>query len=194
VGKNLFADLASPIDWVVTQRIDELAVPVTSQDHAQGSPDAPLTLLEYGDYECPDCRNALPIVRQLAEEFGPRLRVVFRNFPVVTIHQHASVAAQAAEAAAAQGKFWEMHSKLYSHQQDLATADLSHYALQLGLEIYRFQSDMATEVFAHRVRQDYDGGVRSGVKGTPTFFINGRRYRGPIEYDAMKKVLDATIV
>jgi protein-disulfide isomerase len=176
----------------VTQaRIDQLAVPVNGQDHAQGAGDAPLTLLEYGDYECPDCRNALPIVRQLSESFGARLRVVFRNFPVVTIHRHASVAAQAAEAAAAQGKFWEMHSKLYEHQQDLATADLSHYALQLGLEIYRFQSDLGSEIFASRVRRDYDGGVRSGVKGTPTFFINGRRYRGAIEYEPMRAALDA---
>jgi protein-disulfide isomerase len=174
-------------------QIDELAVPVTSRDHAQGPDDAPLTLLEYGDYECPDCRNALPIVRKLAEEFGPRLRVAFRNFPVVTIHRHASVAAQAAEAAAAQGKFWQMHSMLYEHQQDLATADFSHYALRLGLEIYRFQSDMSSEIFAPRVRQDYDGGVRSGVKGTPTFFINGRRYRGAIEYDAMKNALSAAV-
>ena len=101
-----------------------LAVPVSDKDHAQGPPDAAVTLVEYGDYECPYCGNAYPVIKRLQQEMGPRLRFVFRNFPLNTVHAHAGVAAQAAEAAAAQGKFWEMHDLLYEHQKDLADADM----------------------------------------------------------------------
>ena len=167
-----------------------LAVPVNEKDHAQGPPDAPVTLVEYGDYECPYCGNAYPIIKRLQEQMGPRLRFVFRNFPLNTIHAHAGVAAQAAEAAAAQGKFWEMHDLLYEHQHDLAEADLVSYALKLGLEVYRFESDLSGETFAKRVSEDFRGGVRSGVNGTPTFFINGTRYDGPHDYGALKSAVE----
>jgi protein-disulfide isomerase len=167
-----------------------LAVPVNEKDHAQGPADAPVTLVEYGDYECPYCGNAYPIVKRIQKEMGPRLRFVFRNFPLNTIHAHAGIAAQAAEAAAAQGKFWEMHDLLYEHQQDLEAGDMVRYALKLGLEIYRFESDLSGEVFAKRVSDDFRGGVRSGVNGTPTFFINGVRYNGPHDYDSLKAALD----
>ena len=167
------------------QPVVDLAVPVTDADHAQGARDAPVTLVEYGDYECPWCGRAYPIIKRLQSELGDRLRVVFRNFPLNSVHPHASVAAQAAEAAAAQGKFWEMHDVIYQHQDDLTPPDLVHYALRIGLEVYRFQADLAAERYAKRVQTDYDGGVQSGVKGTPTIFINGRRYTGELDYDQM---------
>ena len=155
------------------QHSPRLAIPVTERDHAQGPADAPVTLVEYGDYECPYCGRAYPIVKEIQQQLGDNLRFVFRNFPLNTIHEHAGVAAQAAEAAGAQGKFWEMHDLLYEHQDELAEADLRAYALKLELEIYRFDSDLSQETFARRVRDDFRGGVRSGVNGTPTFFING---------------------
>jgi protein-disulfide isomerase len=166
-----------------------LTVSVTEKDHAQGPPDAPATLVEYGDYECPYCGASYPIVKRLREALGDRLRFVFRNFPLNSVHPHASVAAQAAEAAAAQGKFWEMHDMLFEHQSNLADADLTQYALKLGLEPYRFQSDLSSERFADKVQADFRGGVRSGVNGTPTFFINGVRYDGPNRYEELLAAL-----
>jgi len=171
------------------QHAPRLSMPVTERDHIQGPPDAPVTLLEYGDYECPYCGRAYPVVKKLQAELGERLRFAFRNFPLNTIHPHASVAAQAAESAAAQGKFWPMHDLLYEHQDELAEADMVQYALKLGLEVYRFESDLSSEVFAPRVREDFRSGVRSGVNGTPTFFINEYRYNGENEFDALLAAL-----
>ena len=160
------------------QHRSKLAAPVSERDHAQGPADAPVTLVEYGDYECPYCGRAYPVVKQLQRAMGDRLRFVFRNFPLNTIHAHASAAAQAAEAAAAQGKFWEMHDILFEHQETLDAHDLREFALKIGLEIYKFESDLAAERFAPRVGEDFRSGVRSGVNGTPTFFINDTRYDG----------------
>ena len=171
------------------QHAPKLAVPVSSRDHAHGPEDAPVTLVEYGDYECEYCGRAYPVVKRVREELGDRLRFVFRNFAMNTIHEHAGVAAQAAEAAGAQGKFWEMHDLLYEHQDELAGADLVSYALKLGLEVYRFEADLAGEVFAKRVRDDFRGGVRSGVNGTPTFFINGVRHNGGHDYESLMAAL-----
>jgi protein-disulfide isomerase len=173
------------------QHRSKLAVPVTERDHALGPADAPVTLVEYGDYECPYCGKAYPIVKKIQERMGERLRFVFRNFPLNTIHAHAGVAAQAAESAGAQGKFWEMHDLLYENQDKLADADLNSYALKLGLEIYRFEADMSSGVFAARVREDFRGGVRSGVNGTPTFFINGLRYTGALRYDELHDAVES---
>jgi protein-disulfide isomerase len=170
------------------QHAPRLSIPVTDKDHAQGSADAPVTLVEYGDYECPYCGKAYPVVKELQRRMGDRLRFVFRNFPLNTLHEHAGVAAQAAEAAAAHGKFWEMHDILYENQQELA--DVQQYALRLGLEIYRFESDLSGERFAKRVRDDFRGGVRSGVNGTPTFFINDVRYNGEHTVEAMLPALE----
>ena len=172
------------------QHAPRLAIPVTEKDHAQGSADAPVTLLEYGDYECPYCGKAYPVVKRIQQRMGDRLRFVFRNFPLNTLHEHAGVAAQAAEAAAAQGKFWEMHDMLYEHQEELANADLRHYALNIGLEIYRFNADVDGEKFAKKVRDDFRGGIRSGVNGTPTFFINDVRYNGEHTLEAMLPALE----
>jgi protein-disulfide isomerase len=171
----------------------DLAVAVTDADHAQGAREAPVTLVEYGDYECPWCGRAFPLIKRLQSELGDRLRVVFRNFPLNSVHPHASVAAQAAEAAAAQGKFWEMHDVIYEHQDDLTPPDLVHYALRIGVEVYQFQADLAAERYARRVQSDYDGGVKSGVKGTPTIFINGRRYTGELEYDQMMAAVQGAL-
>jgi protein-disulfide isomerase len=172
-------------------RPHHLAVEVNERDHAVGPADAPITLVEYGDYECPDCGNAYPVIKRLLAEEGPRLRFVFRNFPLSNVHPHASVAAQAAEAAAAHGRFWEMHDLLYEHQKNLDQYEMGQLALRAGLEIYRFESDLAAELFAPKVAADYDSGVKSGVKGTPTFFINGVRYEGEKDYGSLKKAIDA---
>ena len=174
------------------QHRSQLAIPITERDHAQGPADAPVTLVEYGDYECPYCGKAYPIVKKVQQQMGNRLRFVFRNFPLNTIHAHASVAAQAAESAGAQGKFWEMHDLLYQNQDKLADADLNQYALKLGLEIYRFEADMSSGIFAARVREDFRGGVRSGVNGTPTFFINGLRYTGALRLEELLEAVEST--
>jgi protein-disulfide isomerase len=166
-----------------------LTNPVTDKDHAQGRPDAPVTLVEYGDYECPYCGKAYPIIKRLQQELGDKLRFVFRNFPMNTIHEHASVAAQAAEAAAAQGKFWPMHDLLYEHQENFDQVDLTQHALKIGVELYRFEGDLSSERFARKVRDDFRSGLRSGVNGTPTFFINEERYDGPLEYEALRDAI-----
>ncbi len=168
----------------------DLAVPVTDADHTLGPPAAAVTLVEYGDYECPGCLNAQPIVAALRDRFGDRLRIAFRHFPQSGVHARASAAAEAAEAAAAQGRFWDMHDALFSHQATLADVDLTHLAVRLGLDVYRFQQDLTTAARAARVRADHDGGTRSGVDGTPTFFVNGRRYRGRNTLDGLAGAID----
>ena len=146
------------------------------RDHAQGPSDAPVTLVEYGDYECPYCGEAYPIVKAVQEQMGERLRFVFRNFPLTNSHPHAQHAAEAAETAAAQGKFWEMHDHLFEHQGALGDANLAQYAREVGLDESRFTSEMTEHAHAERVREDFMGGIRSGVNGTPTFFVNGVRH------------------
>ena len=164
----------------------ELTLPVSDErDHVQGSRDAPVTLVEYGDYECPYCGAAYPIVKQVQTRLGERLRFVFRNFPITTSHPHAEQAAEAAEAAAAQGRFWEMHDHLYEHQRHLQDADLHGYAEQLGLDVETFDKDLAEHLRAERVREDFMSGVRSGVNGTPTFYINGLRHDDSFDLETL---------
>jgi protein-disulfide isomerase len=153
-----------------------LRVAVTEQDHSQGSPTAPVTLVEYGDYECPHCGRAHPIVKEVQRQLGKQLRFVFRNFPLAEAHAHAQHAAEAAEAAGAQGRFWEMHDALFEHQGALDDAHLAKYARAVGLDETRVTDALVSHEFATRVRRDFIGGVRSGVNGTPTFFINGVRH------------------
>lgn len=155
-----------------------LTPPVSERDHVAGPADAPITLVEYGDYECPHCGRAYPIVKAVQRSLGSRLRFVFRNFPLTEAHPHAEHAAEAAEAAGAQGKFWEMHDVIFENQDALEDADLVQYAGSLGLDADRVASELAAEVWAKRVREDFRSGVRSGVNGTPTFFLNGLRYDG----------------
>ncbi len=171
----------------------ELAVPVTEVDHAVGPATARVTLVEYGDYECPSCLNAQPVVRQLIAHFGDRLRVVFRHYPQSGVHPRASAAAEAAEAAGGQGRFWDMHEALYKNHQQLADVDLTHLALRIGLDVYKFQQATSTGLYAPRVRGDHDGGTASGVTGTPAFFINGRRYRGRVDVKSLAEAIDAGV-
>jgi protein-disulfide isomerase len=168
----------------------DLAVPVSDDDHRRGADDAPITLVEYGDYECPYCGSASPFLRGLRHQFGARLRVVFRNFPRTEIHPHAQHAAEAAEAAGAQGKFWEMHDYLFAHQQALGDADLIRYAGDLGLDVERFTRELRDHVYAARVHADVDGGIRSGVSQTPTFFLNGVQQGGVFTVPALMDSLE----
>jgi protein-disulfide isomerase len=156
----------------------QLNPPMADRDHAQGPAGAKLTLVEYGDYECPHCGRAYPIVKAVQNRLGTRLRFVFRNFPLSNAHPNAEAAAEAAEAAGAQGKFWEMHDLLFEHQDALERQDLLRYAADLGLDVKRFASELAGAVHRPRVQEDFRSGVRSGVNGTPTFFINGARFDG----------------
>jgi protein-disulfide isomerase len=169
----------------------DLVLPVSEErDHVQGPAAAPVTLLEYGDYECPYCGAAYPIVKQVQARLGDQLRFVFRNFPITTSHPHAEQAAEAAEAAAAQDRFWEMHDHLYEHQRRLGDDDLRGYADELGLDVARFSDELAEHAHAARVREDFMSGVRSGVNGTPTFYVNGVRHDGSYELDTLLAALE----
>lgn len=167
----------------------QLTLPVTDRDHAQGSAQAVLTLVEYGDYECPYCGRAYPIVKEVQRRLGPSLRFVFRNFPLAEMHPHAQHAAEAAEAAAAQERFWEMHDALFEHQRSLEDRHLLQYAQTIGLDQDRFQQDLTSHTYAGRVREDFQSGVRSGVNGTPTFFINGVRHDAAWDIETLTDAL-----
>ena len=164
----------------------QMTLPVSAdRDHIQGPDGAPVTLVEYGDYECPFCGAAYPVIKDIQAQMGDGLRFVFRNFPITSSHPHAEKAAEAAEAASAQGRFWEMHDHLYEHQQQLRGEHLHAHAQALGLDLKRFDQELADNVYAPRVREDFMSGVRSGVNGTPTFFINGLRYDGSHDLDSL---------
>ncbi len=167
-----------------------LAVPVSSRDHIRGPALTPVTLVEYGDFECPYTRRARPVVRRLRQDFGDQLRFVFRNFPLMRIHPHAQAAAEAAEAAAAQGRYWEMHDLLFDNQRHLEDEDLRRYASKLHLDMARFGRELAEHAHARRVREDFRGGLKSGVRGTPTFFVNGLRHDGRNDIAALRAAVE----
>ena len=167
-----------------------LILPVENRDHMRGRKNAAVTLLEYGDYECPHCGRAFGIVNLIERELGDDLLFAFRNFPLSQVHPHALHAAFAAEAAALQHKFWDMHAMLFEHQDMLDDEHLIGYAERLGLDEGQFIRDMNSTAVQQRVREDFLTGVRSGVNGTPTFFINGRRYDGSYEHDALLAALE----
>jgi len=173
--------------------VRRLTLPVGERDHVQGGADAPLTLVEYGDYECPYCGRAHPIVQRVQKHFGARLRFVFRNFPLTEMHPHAEHAALAAEAAGLSGKFWEMHDLLFEHQNRLSDADLAERATQLGIRAEQFIADIQSEKIGQRVQEDFMSGVRSGVNGTPTFFINGVRYDDSWDYADLVTAITASM-
>lgn len=151
---------------------------VGAQDHAQASAGARVTLVEYGDYECPYCGRAYPVVKALQERLGDGLRFVFRNFPLAQVHPNAAAFAEFAEAAASQGKFWQAHDYLFEHQGQLSDQQLAEAIVRLGLEPHELARVLGTKAPAARVRADFASGVESGVNGTPTFFINGERFDG----------------
>ncbi|MDB6123354.1 MAG: bdbD [Pedosphaera sp.] len=163
----------------------KLTVPAAGRDHIQGPIDAPMTLLEYGDYECPFCGAAYPIVKAVQQSLGDDLCFAFRNFPLTNMHPHAEHAAEAAEAAGAQARFWEMHDTLYENQTALDDKDLARYAAELGLDVPRLMSEVETGNHRGRIREDFMAGVRSGVNGTPTFFVNGVRHDAGYDYDVL---------
>jgi protein-disulfide isomerase len=163
-----------------------LVLPVSPErDHIRGPVDAPVTLVEYGDYECPFCAAAHDVVAAVQSEVGDDLRYVFRNFPLTTVHAHAFQAAEAAEAAGAQGAFWPMHDLLFADQERLAIPDLLARARALKLDLARFEDDLAVHRHAPRIQEDFMSGVRSGVSGTPTFFVNGIRHDGGFDYPTL---------
>ena len=166
--------------------------PVGARDHARGPKDAPVTLVQYGDYECPYCGQAHPVLKELQERAGERVRFIFRHFPLDSVHPRARRAAQAAEAAASQGRFWEMHDLLYENQDELGDEDLVRYAAELGLDLGRFEEDLANDHHAWRVEKDRLGGERAGVGGTPAFFVNGVRYSGPMDLDGLLAAVEDT--
>lgn len=151
-----------------------LRAPVNEQDHARGGVGAPVTVVEYGNFECPFCGEAYRIVREVERRYGDGLRIVFRHFPLPDVHPYSQRAAEAAEAAAAQGKFWEMHDYLFEHQPSLAVPDLLRYAAALDLDVDRIRTELDGRVYRDRVLADVASGQQSGVAGTPSFFVNGR--------------------
>jgi protein-disulfide isomerase len=165
----------STADITMTQRPDfHLTLPVNDADHTLGPDHAPVTVVEYGDFECPNCKQAAPAVKLLLERFDERVRFVYRHFPLEDVHPHALLAAEAAECAGGQGKFWEMHELLFANQEHLKLKNLHGYAEQLGLDMARYTAEMDDHVYLQRVREHIDSGLKSGVRGTPGFFVNGR--------------------
>ena len=162
-----------------------LSVAVGKGDHALGPEDAPVTLVEYGDYQCPYCADMHPMLKAIAKSMGAQMRFVFRHMPLIEMHPYSQYAAEAAEAAGAQGKFWEMHDAIFRHQSELGTDLLHQLAVKLKLDIDQFSSDLDARRYRPRVKRDFMGGMRSGVAGTPAFFINGKRYEGPLNQAAL---------
>jgi protein-disulfide isomerase len=176
----------------MTARIP-LTVPDPERDHFQGSADAPIKLLEYGDYECPFCGDAHAMVHEIQRRLGDDLLFAFRNFPLTNVHPHAEHAAEAAEAAGEQGNFWSMHDLLFENQSTLEDEDLAAYAAELGLDATRLIRQVAGKIYAPRIHEDFKSGVRGGVNGTPTFFINGERYDGVPDVKHLLSVLTAQL-
>jgi protein-disulfide isomerase len=170
--------------------MDDLRQTITDRDHVLGPSEAPVTLVEYGDFECPHCGRTYPLVKRLLDRAGSELRFVFRHYPINVGHAHAQIAAEASEAAGAQGRFWEMAHVLFENQLALDTPALEGYAVRLGLDVRRFRHEMEGRVHSARVAEDVQGGDDSGVIWTPTFFVNGSLFRAPAEFDALARAVD----
>ena len=170
--------------------VAKLTLPVSERDHTKGPSTAPVTLVEYGDYECPHCGQAYYVVKGIEKRLGNQLRFAFRNFPLTNVHPHAEHAAEAAEAAGGQGKFWEMHDCLFENQHALDDLHLVQYADRVGLDVPRFSRELAEHRYAACIREDFMSGVRSGVNGTPTFFINGVRHDGSYDLESLLAAIE----
>jgi protein-disulfide isomerase len=197
--------LAASVSWVVTRVIARVPTEVRARqvagtaeelldlsddvdperDHVRGADDAPVTLVEYGDYECPYCGQAEVVIRELLDSFGDDLRYVWRHLPLNDVHPHTQMAAEAAEAAAAQDRFWDMHDKLLEHSEALEPTDLGRRAEDLGLDVDRFWDELRRREYAERIAEDVASADASGVAGTPSFFINGRRHQGAYDVDTL---------
>ena len=211
LGVLAAALLASLLSWAVSRGIRRMPTPVRARqlagtaeeildlsgdvdpdrDHIRGSNDAPVTLVEYGDYECPYCGRAEVVIRELLDSFGDDLRYVWRHLPLNDVHPNAQMAAEAAEAAAAQGAFWDMHDTLLDHQDELTPPDLRRHAEELGLDVERFWDELRRREHAERVAEDVGTADASGVAGTPSFFINGRRHQGAYDTDTLTAAVRA---
>jgi protein-disulfide isomerase len=167
-----------------------LKIPVSERDQQQGNKKAPIILVEYGDYECPYCGQAYPVIKQLQQHFKDNLLFVFRNFPLAEIHPHAQTAAQVAEASGLQGRFWPVHDLIFENQEDLSHRQLAAYARSAGVDLEKLSMDMNTRNILNKIEQDMDGGIRSGVNGTPTFFINGSRHDADHTFNALKIAME----
>jgi protein-disulfide isomerase len=167
---------------------------VTADDHVQGPADAPVTVVEYGDYECPYCRGAFRDVQEMLGTYHGQIRFVFRNFPITQVHPHAAQAAEAAEAAAAQGKFWPMYERLLQSQAGLDTDSLMSYAEALGLDVTRFAEDLAEQRYAARIEADVQEGLRNGVNQTPKFYVNGRRVDGKVPLEHLEELVRQAVL
>jgi protein-disulfide isomerase len=165
--------------------MSNLKIPVSQSDHVRGPAHAPITLVEYGDYECPHCGLAYPVVNRLEETFSGRMRFVFRHFPLNEVHPHAEIAAESAEFAGTAGMFWDMHDALFENQSRLSVPTILMIGAELGLPQAAMRHALETGQYKDKVRSDFMGGIRSGVNGTPAFFINGERHDGPYDYASL---------
>jgi protein-disulfide isomerase len=170
-----------------------LIQPVSDADHIEGSADAAVTLVEYGDYECPYCGAAYPVIKQIQRKMGKQLRFVFRNFPLTNMHPFAEISAEAAEAAGTQGKFWQMHDALYENQEALSQEMIFALATKIGLDMKIFTKDMESRKFKDKVRKDFMGGVKSSVNGTPTLFINEERFDQNFDGELLLEALKSAV-
>jgi protein-disulfide isomerase len=163
---------------------------ISDKDHVEGNANATIELVEYGDYQCPHCGRAYPVVKNIQKKMGDKLKFVFRNFPLSEMHPDALHAAVASEAAGAQNKFWQMHDMLFENQNDLSDEALINYASEIKLDIEKFKTDFETPAFTEKVESDFESGMRSGVNGTPSFFINGKKYNGDWEENYLLEYLE----
>jgi protein-disulfide isomerase len=175
-------------DSPTTNSVSEL-LPITDADHVRGGEHAAVTLVEFGDYECPGCGEAYVVIKRIESEMGDALRFVFRHFPYSRLHPHAELAAQAAEAAGAQGRFWEIHDLLFENQEALEFDDLVGYAKRLSLDLKHFRGDLKSEKYLERVRSDFRSGVQNGVFGTPAIFLNGIRHNDGADYETLSMAI-----
>jgi protein-disulfide isomerase len=171
----------------------QLVVPIGPDDHVEGTDTAAITLVEYGDFQCPYCGQAYPIVKRLQSDFGDSLRLVFRNMPLTNVHPQAELAAETAEAVGLQGKFWPMHDVLFENQRDLSGPAILRYVEDVGADLSQVANALNDGVVQKRVKDDVESGIRSGVNGTPTFFVNGERYDGSWDYDTFHAYLEEVL-
>ncbi|MGC4038481.1 MAG: thioredoxin domain-containing protein [Chitinophagaceae bacterium] len=170
-----------------------LYIPVNRSDQKEGKNDAPVILVEYGDYQCPHCGAAYPIIKKIERHFAGQLEFVFRNFPLAEIHPYAMEAACAAEAAGLQQQFWPMHDLIFENQPMLSPQQLLNFGRVIGIDIQRLMHDMRSAAIIKKVENDFEGGLKSGVNGTPTFFINGKRYNGYADFEPLKKAINLIV-